>query len=70
MQKLRKNIILVALDTIRNYIYNSRLSISMSEQDYSFERLKKDIAEIDELQNMYTHMQLSSVSQGSSVYGA
>lgn len=53
--KIKKEYNLVALDTIRNYIYNSRLSISMSEQDYSFERLKKDIAEIDEFKYVHAY---------------
>lgn len=39
-----------ALNTLKNYMYNSRLSYRMKSDNYSFDSLKRDIKEIMSLQ--------------------
>lgn len=47
----RRQFDIYALSTMKNYMYNSRLSFMMRQKDYDFSKLRKDMDEISSIQN-------------------
>lgn len=50
-QKINGEFNLLALNSIKNYLYNSKFAIDLAQPDYSFEQLKNDITQLEQLQS-------------------
>lgn len=49
--KIKKEFDIVALNSIKNYLYNCKLSINIENPEYTIENLKTDLLEINDIQN-------------------
>ena len=49
--KIKKEFDIVALNSIKNYLYNCKLSINIESPEYTIENLKEDLTEISDIQS-------------------
>lgn len=49
--KIKRKFDIVALNSIKNYLYNCKLSINLENPEYTIENLKTDLLEINDIQN-------------------
>ena len=49
--KIKKKFDIVALNSIKNYLYNCKLSINIESPEYTIDNLKTDLIEISDIQN-------------------